>query len=104
MSNARRTSPTDLPPPARLHRSPPDHRVRCLAVSHSIENTTGWSIKKASSAPPALPHHRNPGRRPHHHRRRPLPEDPAKPSKRSPKPCPASPPPCPERITVPASP
>jgi integrase len=42
----RPASPADLPPPARLDRGPPDHRVRALAISRFIEQTTGWSIRK----------------------------------------------------------
>ena len=43
---ARPASPPDLPPQTRLDRSPPDHRLRRLAVSRWIESQTGWSIRK----------------------------------------------------------
>ena len=65
------------------------HLTIAFAASRSATRSgtppAGRSRKLRPHRPP-LRHHRNPGRRPHHHRRRPLPEDPAKPSKRSPKP------------------
>jgi hypothetical protein len=42
----RPAGPARLPPQARLDRSTPDDRVRRPGVSHWIETTTGWSIKK----------------------------------------------------------
>ena len=42
-----------------------------LAVSHWIEDQTGWSIKKFVQHRPPLPHRDDPRRTPHPHRRRP---------------------------------
>ena len=46
-----------------------------LAISRWTEAQTGWSIRKFRPHRPPLPGHRDPGRRPHHHRSRPLPDD-----------------------------
>ena len=65
----------DLPPQARLHRGPPDHRLRRprrQPVDRSTDRLVDQEIRQDR---PPLPHHRDPGRTADHHRRRPLPDD-----------------------------
>ncbi len=68
---ARPAGPADLPPQARLHRSPPDHRVR-RPGRQPLDRSTGPAGRSGnSSAPPAAtaPSRSRPAA--HHHRRRP---------------------------------
>jgi hypothetical protein len=37
---------TDVSSQTRIDRSPPEHRIAAMAVSHWIEHQIGWSIKK----------------------------------------------------------
>ena len=59
-----------LPPQARLHRGPPDDRVRHLRISRWIEAQTGWWMRKNASRPPAAtaPVRSRPDGRPSHRR------------------------------------
>ncbi len=67
---ARPASPAHLPPQARLHRSPPDHRLRRPRSQPLDRNPDRLVNPQIRQDHPPLPHHRNPGRNPHHHRRR----------------------------------
>ena len=70
---ARPAGPARLPPPAGLHRSPPDDRLRGTRgqpVDRARHRLVHPQVREDS---PPLPHHRDPGRRPRHHRRRPRP-------------------------------
>ena len=70
--------------PARLHRSPPDDRVRRPGrqpLDRAHHRLVHPQVRQDS---PPLPHHPDPGRRPRHHRRRPATRrPPPAPSKRS---------------------
>ena len=67
----------DLPPQTRLHRGPPEHRLRCPRrhqVDTSANRLVNQEIRQDS---PPIPHHRDPGRTADHHRCRPYPRRPA---------------------------
>jgi hypothetical protein len=66
----------DLSPQARLHRGPPDDRVRRARrqpVDRGPDRLVNQEIRKDRLP---LPHYRDPGRPAHHHRRRPHPRRP----------------------------
>jgi hypothetical protein len=67
----RPASPADLPPPARLHRSASDDRIRRFGGQPLARRPDRLDDQEVRPHRPPLPHHRNPSRRPHHHRRRP---------------------------------
>jgi integrase len=68
---ARPPGPAHLPPPARLHRGPPDHRLRRPRHQPLDRSPNRLVHPQVRPHRPPLPHHRIPDRRPHHHRRRP---------------------------------
>ena len=62
MSKQRPAGPAGLPPPARLHRGPPDHRVRRPGrqpLDRAPDRLVHQQIRQDR---PPLPHHRDPGR------------------------------------------
>ena len=61
---------------ARLDRSPPDHRVRRPGGQPLDRAPDRLVHPQVREDRPPLPHHPDPGRRPHHHRRRPHPRRP----------------------------
>jgi hypothetical protein len=68
---ARPASPPDLPPPARFHRSPPEHRAGRHGRQPLRRKPNRLEHKEIRPHRPLLSHHHDPSRQPHPHRRRP---------------------------------
>jgi hypothetical protein len=67
----RPAGPTDLPPPTRLDRGPPDHRVGRPGRQPLDRRPNRLVHPQVRPDRAPLPRHPDPDRRPHHHRRRP---------------------------------
>ena len=67
--------PADLPPQARLHRGPPDDRVRRPRRQPLDRGANRLVDPEVRQDRPPLPRDQDPGRPAGHHRRRPVPDD-----------------------------